>query len=1338
MQRSCRILRLKQPPFQAIHVRLVIGVAAIFFVPDARAQLNYQLASSNASWPADKRAGIISAMNAAVAIYNANGYFPKILTANYSPGVPTAQAGYNGWIDFGGSISTRVALHEISHTLGVGTYWNWDPKVSGGKWTGARALARLALFDGAGAAINSDGTHFWPYGLNYDYEDSASIRVRHIKMVSALRWDMGIVTDSDSDGMPDDWEMFHFGNLAQTATGDWDGDGANNVAEYNADTIPGTAFSFTWNGGTGAWDTTTANWSGPATLWRNGGNDAATFGGTAGTVTVAAGITANDLTFNTTGYAVAGSALALSGITPTVTTAAGVSASIAPVLSGSGGLVKNGAGTLTMSDANTFSGPLTVNAGTLAIAPGGRLYMNGGAAVTSIKSGGTLSFSGSWGWNGTLRYMGVREEDNIIDGGTLQHTGTSNAKTSEGAGRLFTIGAAGATLDSATAGEEFTIGYRTDYGDALASSGGNLTLSGEGDGELNYNLPGTGALVKRGIGKWKLTGSANSFSGGTTVGVSNAQGTSGGTLVINKSSSLGSGPITVLAGDPTSTSMGAQLQFTGGITLANPSLTISGLGFGAANGVILNLSGNNTISSPIRITSGAGGSIISSDAGKLSLSGGITTVAGSRTLEFTGAGNIDVTSAISNGTTAALPVTKSGAGTLVFTGSNSYSGATLISEGILQIGAGAATGTLGIGAVTNHVILRFHRSDSFPVVSNIIGGTGGLEFGVTTGGTITAETTLIGANNFSGAVNIRSGGVRITRSEALGTGTKTVTLTNGTNGAPRLILDGSAGAIHLPATISLTTSNANTTYPAIINVAGDNSIAGNFSLMSGGGSTRIRVDGGTLNLNGQITPAVSGRTLQLDGAGNGILAGPLQNTSNSVGLEKFGSGLWTLLGANTFTGATTLNEGTLRVGAATGPATGGTLGSSAVTNHATLIFRRTNTSSLDLCGPITGTGTVDYEGSGTTNESQFTINDASTYNGGTSISNSRVTISNATGLGSAAVMISGGGQLFVNSAINVANAFTIADDGWLETAGKLGAIRLANGAESSGPITLAGNARLGANSGSATFSGGISGPHSLEIGEDTVPGTVVLSGANTHSGNTTVSFGALDLAATGSLRFRPAANGICNRVTGSGTAVFKGSFEVDLANADASNGNSWTLVNAATLSESYTATFNIPGFTETANVWNKVDGTKNWTFSEATGVLALAVSTGYNEWISNYPGLTNTSPGGDPDNDGSSNLLEYVLNGHPGTSDLAILPDLDVSGTNFIFTFTRNGLSVIDTTQVFQHGENLADWTNIPIVAGGNVAILPNTPSAGLQQVTITIPKGSGGRFLGRLKISIP
>lgn len=49
---------------------------------------------------------------------------------------------------------------------------------------------------------------------------------------------VNLATDSDSDGLPDEWELAYFGNLAQLATGNPDGDGANNLAELDGESDP--------------------------------------------------------------------------------------------------------------------------------------------------------------------------------------------------------------------------------------------------------------------------------------------------------------------------------------------------------------------------------------------------------------------------------------------------------------------------------------------------------------------------------------------------------------------------------------------------------------------------------------------------------------------------------------------------------------------------------------------------------------------------------------------------------------------------------------------------------------------------------------------------------------------------------------------------------------------------------------------------------------------------------------------------------------------------------------------------------------------------------------------
>ncbi|MES2439586.1 MAG: autotransporter-associated beta strand repeat-containing protein [Verrucomicrobiota bacterium] len=165
-------------------------------------------------------------------------------------------------------------------------------------------------------------------------------------------------------------------------------------------------------------------------------------------------------------------------------------------------------------------------------------------------------------------------------------------------------------------------------------------------------------------------------------------------------------------------------------------------------------------------------------------------------------------------------------------------------------------------------------------------------------------------------------------------------------------------------------------------------------------------------------------------------------------------------------------------------------------------------------------------------------------------------------------------------------------------------------------------------------------------------GTLTLAGQNTYLGNTAVNAGGITLADDARLRFFIGANGVANRITGTGTAALDGDFNLELGGANITNGNSWTLVDGS-VNKTYGASFSVVGFTESNNVWTRIDGTKTWTFSEATSVLTLSVGTGtaYDAWTSTYfPGVTNPAIIGataDPDGDGSSNSLEFALGGVP-------------------------------------------------------------------------------------------
>jgi autotransporter-associated beta strand protein len=533
----------------------------------ARAQLTWSLASGNGSWPADKRAAIIAAMDEAVALYNSHGHFPKTLWANYNPSVATAQASYSGWIDFGGMIGTRVALHEISHTLGVGTVSAWNTKRSGNTWTGTYAINRVKLFDGPSAALNADSIHFWPYGLNYDSEDGATTRVRHVRMVAALRRDMDIVKDSDNDGLPDDWEIFHFGNLNQTATGDADGDGVDNLAEYNADTNPA-AFTTQWNGTTSSAWTTAANWT-PGMLASNGTffarlnvNNAANhpliYDATRGTTILrpadrglvigsGAGNGAMIITggsFSTVGAA-SPDIIGNSGNTASLTIAGGSFASAELHL----GVNGSGSGTLTLNSGSADIGTLSFRFST----GSGTVNLNGGilatAAITRANAGAA-----------TLN----------LDAATIRASATNPAFL-EGLSNAF-IRAGGVTIDTSSHSLTIAQGLKSDP----ASPGGGL--------------------VKTGAGSLALTG-ANTYTGPTAA--------TAGILVAGH-------PANVLGDTSSGTSVAsdATLALANNISYAaGETLAISGTGQKSATaltpavqrGALQSSSGSNTWNGPVTI-----------------------------------------------------------------------------------------------------------------------------------------------------------------------------------------------------------------------------------------------------------------------------------------------------------------------------------------------------------------------------------------------------------------------------------------------------------------------------------------------------------------------------------------------------------------------------------------------------------------------------------------------------------------------------------------------------------------------------------------------------------------
>jgi hypothetical protein len=122
----------------------------------------------------------------------------------------------------------------------------------------------------------------------------------------------------------------------------------------------------------------------------------------------------------------------------------------------------------------------------------------------------------------------------------------------------------------------------------------------------------------------------------------------------------------------------------------------------------------------------------------------------------------------------------------------------------------------------------------------------------------------------------------------------------------------------------------------------------------------------------------------------------------------------------------------------------------------------------------------------------------------------------------------------------------------------------------------------------------------------------------------------------------------------------------------------------------------------------------------------------------NFPEIEapENAPTADPDKDGIANLVEYVVQGgDPSVSTTGILPTLDASGENFVFTYLRR-TAATGVTQTFQYGNDLSGWTDVPIIEGGMISI--TSPEAGIEQVVITVDKGAEIELFGRLQVTRP
>ncbi|EJD8840930.1 autotransporter-associated beta strand repeat-containing protein [Salmonella enterica] len=782
------------------------------------------------------------------------------------------------------------------------------------------------------------------------------------------------------------------------------------------------------------------------------------------------------------------------------------------VISGSGQVVKSGDDALTLSGSNTYTGGTTISGGTLVasnvealgsgdVTDNATLEMNtGGDFANNIGGTGSVVKSGdeTLTLSGTNTYRG----DTTISGGTLVATNvdalgtgdvTDNATLELNTGGDFdnAIGGTGSVVKSGD--KTLTLSGANSYSGATTISGGTLIAT-------HVNALGTGAIDNRASllldasGQFTVTDLTTESGGNTEIGAgSTLQATtltqkSDSTLTINLNSNTadpvihaasqvslaGTLDITgvgdVLDSDPASTDdLDTFTLIASDKTIAGDfeKLTVAGMDADLADFITVDGRIDDT-GKQYELTTALTWYADRDDAvtdahGTFNLTNADGSFAVNTVLE-----NVDATLDPASSTSwDGTSLIKQGAGTLILNAENTYTGGTTISGGTL---VATNVDALGSGDVTDDATLELNTGGTF---DNAISGSGQV---VKSGD---GALTLSGANSYSGGTLISDGTLVASNVEALGTGdvTDNAVLELNTGGDFDNAISGS-GQVVKSGDETLTLSGTNS-YTGGTTISGGTLVATNVEALGTGDVT----NNATLELNtgGDFDNAISG----------------------SGQVVKSGDKTLTLSGANSYTGGTTINGGTLVASNVEA------LGTGDVTNDAVLEL---NTGG-DFDNAISGSGQVVKSG-----DEMLTLSGSNTYTGGTLISDGTLVASNVEVLGTGDVTdnatlelntggdfdnaISGSGQVVKSGdktlTLSGANSYT---GGTTISGGTL----VASNVEALGTGDVTDNATLELNTG-GTFDNAISGSGKVEKSGDK---TLTLSGANSYTGGTLISGGTL-------------------------------------------------------------------------------------------------------------------------------------------------------------------------------------------------------------------------------------
>ena len=708
--------------------------------------------------------------------------------------------------------------------------------------------------------------------------------------------------------------------------------------------------------------------------------------------------------------------------------------------------------------------------------------------------------------------------------GVFSQGGTvTNANTFSGSGAL-SIGNNTTLVLSGGNNNNYT-------GATTISNGSTLLFAGSGTSQFASTIGGgTGNVVMSNASGTVAISSNNTYSGNTTIAA--------GTLLIGHANALGStGTISVNTGGRLQLSNG--ITFTRGITLTNDGIS--------GSGALQSVSGNNTWSGNITNNGGsAGGARINADSGStLTIGGNITSSA--NTLYIGGAGNMNISGAISGtATTGNGALYKDGTGTLTLSGSNDFSGGTTVSAGAVMAGNnwalgstnGSTTVSLGAALQLSNVTLT---NEAISVTGTGVGSAGAL-VGYS-GNNISLGLLTLSGNNVNTYVGAASGA--------------TLTLSNisGGNNELWVVGDGNttiAGGATSSGATALVKTNTGTLVLASSNAWSGNEyirqgtvVLSNNNALGTAGTTYLGADGGTaaaaLVLGGGI---VNSNTVDVVANGTGVRTLGYQTTS----------------GTASQLGGITLNSSSLAFNVTNGGTVlfGGGVAASAGVND-------TNRLALDGGGTLI----VTNSGSGIASTDRYQVR----IGNGTMIigSGSIVARTNTSGIGhSIDLGVSlDGTQVSQAASLYASNGVTISNSIYVETtlgdaARVIGVRGQGAGATFSGPIALADSVLTldSTNGANLNVTGAITNFSGTNAVVKAGTGTATLSGANTYNGATTVAGGTLRISGNNRLGNTSTALTISNagvlEVTSAGTLT--NSITIGLGNGALSNSSGGALV----------------------------------------------------------------------------------------------------------------------------------------------------------------------------------